>query len=121
MLSLGIDPEHVTALGNKALLNLKKFEEAIRCCDKALEIDPKNLAALLFKGLAFEVLKRYDEAIRCCDKALEIYPNATIWNSKGRLLYQLGMYSEAIGCYNKASEIDSGTTVELDKEKLREN
>ena len=64
----------------------KFFEEALKCFDKAVEIDPNYTLAWVSKGLAFFNKKDYDQALKCFDKALEIDPNYTYaWNSKGNL------------------------------------
>jgi tetratricopeptide (TPR) repeat protein len=71
----------------------KFFWEALKCFDKALEIDPNYTHAWVSKGLAFFNKKDYDQALMCYDKALEIDPNYThalnnkgyAWNSKGDL------------------------------------
>ena len=56
-------------------LTEKRYEEATKCYDKALRINPNDDYAWNYKGDALLNLKRYKEAIRCCDKALEINPN----------------------------------------------
>jgi len=53
---------------------LKKYEEAIKCYDQALKIDPYNSKAWNNKGHALEEIGRLGEAIRCYNKALEIDP-----------------------------------------------
>jgi tetratricopeptide (TPR) repeat protein len=89
------------------LNNLRKYNEAIECYDKALEIDPKYVYALNNKGLALDNLRKYNEAIECYDKALKIDPKyAWAWLNKGLALGNLKKYKEAIECYDKAIEID---------------
>jgi tetratricopeptide (TPR) repeat protein len=46
-------------------------EEACRCYDKAIEIEPNNVAAWYNKGLVLDGLNRYDEAIQCYDKFIK--------------------------------------------------
>jgi tetratricopeptide (TPR) repeat protein len=90
-----------------SLSSLGRYQEAIDCLDKALEIDPRYAYAWTNKGACLRSLGRYQEAISCYDKALEIDPrNATAWNNKGSSLGSLGRYQEAISCYDKALEID---------------
>ena len=91
----------------EALCDLGRYEEAIACCDKALEIDPKNADAWINKGVALDHLERYEKTIWCWDKALEIDPmNALAWYNKSYVLDHLGRYEEAIECCDKALEID---------------
>ncbi|MGI6022943.1 MAG: tetratricopeptide repeat protein [Methanoculleus sp.] len=83
------------------------YKEAIRCYDRALEIDPEDAIAWSNKGNSLNKLGRYDEAIRCCDRALEIDPeDAIAWNNKGAALANLGRYDEAIRCCDHTLEID---------------
>jgi tetratricopeptide (TPR) repeat protein len=90
-----------------SLHSLGRYQEAIYCLDKALEIDPRNAAGWNNKGISLHSLGRYQEAIYCLDKALEIDPrNAAAWNNKGNSLKALGRHQEAIYCYDKALEID---------------
>ncbi|MGA9154432.1 MAG: tetratricopeptide repeat protein [Candidatus Nitrosopolaris sp.] len=43
--SVEIDPKNVLSDNKgKALYNLKKYEEAIECCDKIIAIDPKTVS-----------------------------------------------------------------------------
>ncbi|MFQ6062233.1 MAG: tetratricopeptide repeat protein, partial [Methanosarcinales archaeon] len=53
-------------------------EEAIKCYDKVLEIDPESVHALYNKGNALYNIGNYEDAIECYDKALEIDPNSDI-------------------------------------------
>ena len=49
-----------------------QYNEALKCYDAALEIDPNFIMALNNKGNALRMLKRYDEAIESYDKAISI-------------------------------------------------
>jgi tetratricopeptide (TPR) repeat protein len=101
---------HKTAVfwNNKgtSLNTLGRYDEAIRCLEKALEIDLRDAAAWNNKGISLDSLGRYEEAIRCYEKALEIDPQNGMWDNKGISLDSLGRYEEAIRCYEKALEID---------------
>ncbi len=82
-------------------------EEACRCYDKAIEIEPNNVAAWYNKGLVLDGLNRYDEAIQCYDKVIKIDPNyVNAWITKGLALGALNRYDEAIRYYEKAVEIE---------------
>ena len=66
-----------------SLADLKRYEEAIGCYDKAIRIDPENYDAWSNKGNSLVILERYEEAIECIAKA-----------------------EEAIECIAKAKELD---------------
>ena len=52
----------------------KEHGKAIKCYDKALEIDPKYALAWYNKGTTFAKLGNYKEAIEYFDKVLAIDP-----------------------------------------------
>ncbi|MDK2790952.1 MAG: hypothetical protein PWP15_1461 [Methanothermococcus sp.] len=116
------------------LYNLGNYKEAIKCYDKALELNPNNIMAKNNKNKVLEKLKEneklgkinnliskgnnaidnkdYEPALKYYNEALKIDPNITsIWNNKGLTLHYLGRYSEAIECYNKALELDPNNTI----------
>jgi tetratricopeptide (TPR) repeat protein len=89
-----------------ALGNSERYEEAIKCFDKAIEIDPSYADAWNLKGLVLVNLERYEEAIRYFDKAIEIDPmDADAWYNKGLALSNLGRYEEAVICCDRAIEM----------------
>ncbi|MCX6841549.1 MAG: tetratricopeptide repeat protein [candidate division WOR-3 bacterium] len=90
-----------------SLLHLRRYEEALRSFDKALETDPSHAGAWSNRGCNLHSLGKYDEALHCHDKALELDARtARVWHNKGCTLFSLGRYEEAIGCYDKALELD---------------
>ncbi|XP_024960280.1 tetratricopeptide repeat protein 1 [Cynara cardunculus var. scolymus] len=54
---------------------LGNYEDTIKECTKALEINPTYMKALLRRGEAHEKLKNYDEAIADMKKILELDPS----------------------------------------------
>jgi Flp pilus assembly protein TadD len=57
-----------------ALEILNKHEEAIKACDKAIEINPLNWNAWYAKGIALEKLGKSNEATKAYKKAVELNP-----------------------------------------------
>ncbi|MEI0491989.1 tetratricopeptide repeat protein, partial [Brachyspira intermedia] len=98
------------AYNNKgaALYDLGRYGESIKCFDKILELDDKNINAYNNKGAALSKLDRNEEAIECYNKALELDDkNINAYNNKGIALYNLNRNEEAIECYNKALKLDN--------------
>lgn len=58
-----------------ALFFENRYEEAIECYDKAIQLEPNNVDVWFFKGYVLQKLKLYDEAIACYNKTIEIYPD----------------------------------------------
>ena len=101
----GFDSNDAWGWRNKggALYSLGKYDEAIECYDKAIQIDPDSPVVWNNKGLALNSLGKYDEAIASYDKAIQIDPDdADVWNNKGLALNSLGKYDEAIASYDRA-------------------
>ena len=59
-----ISPEEINALYDegKLLLCMERYEEALQCYDKILQVSPSSKSALGYKGLALFKLKRHAEA-----------------------------------------------------------
>ena len=90
-----------------ALANLGKYQQAIECFDKAIEINPNDVNIWNSKGTAFHYQSKYQQAIECFDKAIEINPNdADAWYNKGVALHYLTKHKDAIECYDKALTIN---------------
>ena len=91
----------------KILHSEGKYEESLRCFDKALEINPQDVYAWTFKGNFLYCLGCYKEALHCYDKALEFGPRFEhAWFNKGAALSSLGRYEEALRCVDKVLEIN---------------
>lgn len=56
-------------------LKLGKYEETVKECSKAVELNPAYVKALLRRGEAYEKLERYEEAISDMKKILEVEPS----------------------------------------------
>ena len=86
--------------------HLEKYEEAIICLDKAIELDPHKADAWYNKGHALAELEKYEEAIICLDKAIELdSSNSMIWNEKAVVLWRLGKNKEATECSNTTAKL----------------
>ncbi|GLI47757.1 hypothetical protein MBOURGENBZM_25490 [Methanoculleus bourgensis] len=86
---------------------MRKFDEALVCYNKALELSPGDPVIWRRRGFALLKLGRYDEAAASFDQALAIDPvNATAWQRKGYALACLGEHEDAVACCDKALTLD---------------
>lgn len=91
----------------KSLYSEGRYEEAIACYDRALELESTREEVWFRKGMALCSLGKCEEAIICYDKAIEINPEfVEAWNEKGLILHNEEKYTDAINCYDKAIELD---------------
>ena len=91
-----------------SLYESKRYEEALRCYDQAVNLDPGNTRAWDNRGLCFADLNRHVEAIPCYDKALQIDPkNVAGWCNRGISLSALSRDEEALQCFDKALKVDA--------------
>jgi tetratricopeptide (TPR) repeat protein/predicted Ser/Thr protein kinase len=90
-----------------SLYNIGRFEEAITCFDKALELNQKDALIWNNKGLALYKNKRFEEAVKCFDRALLLNPRyLSAWNNRGLALQSTGKFEEAITCFDRALELN---------------
>jgi tetratricopeptide (TPR) repeat protein len=59
------------------LYDLEKKDDAIKCFDKALELDKEYIEAYLFKGFVLGFQKNTKKAYKWYDKILEIDPSSS--------------------------------------------
>jgi len=54
------------------LVEEQKYDDALGCFDRALELDPANGKIWFNKGNTFVYQKKYKEALECFDKAIAL-------------------------------------------------
>lgn len=77
-------------------------DKKVKCCSRALRLNPAYEPAWGLKANTLLELKRYEEAVPCFDKVLEMRPSSVAWYRKGLCRYHLGQHEEAIACFDKA-------------------
>ena len=55
-------------------LELKRFEEAVTSCDKAIALEPDHALAHNNRGAALIELKHFEGALASCDSAIALEP-----------------------------------------------
>jgi tetratricopeptide (TPR) repeat protein len=95
------------ATNNRNAAYQSKYEEAIKACDKAIEINTQDSNAWLNKGDYLLAIGNLTEAEKAYDKAIKINPqDSYAWLSKGTCLVAMCNYTEAIKIFDKVIEID---------------
>ena len=88
---------------------LGKYEEAIACFNKAVELKPDYAEVYYNLALARENLKQHEEAVANYNKAIALkHDYAQAHTNLGNVLNKLGKYEEAIASHNKAIELNPG-------------
>lgn len=92
-----------------ALEGQGKFEEAVACYRKTLQIDPR-LAEIHFNlGVALANLGKSDEAIASYKRAIALKPNLAVAHfNLGIALQSQGRLEEAIASYREAIQLEPG-------------
>jgi tetratricopeptide (TPR) repeat protein len=91
----------------ETLKGKKKFQEALKVYNEALEAEGEDFELLKRKGdLLRKPLGDFKAAIECYDKALKIKKDDDILEKKGDSLRKLGEFARALECYNAVSVRD---------------
>jgi len=91
----------------RCLNSLERYDEALECLEKAIEIDSNYAMAWANRGDVLESLKRYDEALVSYDRAIELDEyHPWHWAKRGYLLNNLKHYEEALESFDMAIELD---------------
>jgi serine/threonine protein kinase len=90
-----------------SLSRLERYEQALECYERALDLSPDLKEVWNNRGLALRALQRYPQALGSFEHALALDPNfALAWNNKGRTLEFMGSRTEALICYGHALAVD---------------
>ena len=82
-----------------ALRGQLRFEEAVKCYDCALELEPKNHRVWFSRGRALSEATRNQEALACYENAIAIDPKYLLaWAGKARTLRCPGNKEAAAVC-----------------------
>jgi tetratricopeptide (TPR) repeat protein len=84
------------------------LDEALRCYDRAIEQDPKEVSAILGKATVLQQKGDLDGALTHCNRMIEIQPDdARGWVQKGSVLMAERRFRDALECFQVAVKIDS--------------
>jgi tetratricopeptide (TPR) repeat protein len=105
---LNSNPQSASAHFNTAnvLFELKRYEDALASCERALAIQPDFAQALSNRGNVLFKLQRYDQALVSYDQALAIQPDfAQALSNRGNVLFELKRYEDALASCERALAI----------------
>ncbi|EEB12344.1 Small glutamine-rich tetratricopeptide repeat-containing protein A, putative [Pediculus humanus corporis] len=114
------EAENLKTEGNN-LVKAEKFEEAIQCYTRAIELDPNNPVYYCNRAAAYSRLNNHQATIDDCKAALKIEP--TYSKAYGRLGFaysSLNMFQEAKQSYKKALELEPGNQNYINNLELNE-
>lgn len=99
----------------EALEREGRYEEAIVLLNKALEIDPENIYALLNRAVDKSILGDYEGAINDYSKVIEIDPRNTLaLLNRGKNKKRMENYIGAIEDFDRAIKTKGGELVYID-------
>jgi tetratricopeptide (TPR) repeat protein len=81
---------------------LNQYQEAIRCFDKGIMLNPKVSSLWINKGEALSQLGKFEESVKNFDYALELEANNLLaCYFKAKSLLKLQKYAGALECYDR--------------------
>lgn len=84
-----------------------KYDDAIRCYDEAIKLDPKCCAPWNNKGVAFISQNKYSQALYCFNMSINLNPiQATALYNKGIVLYLQHRLYDSMKCFEKALDLN---------------
>ena len=90
------------------LESIGKQDMALASYDKALEINPTHLSALINKGYILNSLGHHEEALDFFERAIDIdLSDPVTFRGQASSLFNLGRYAEALSSYIESTELRS--------------
>ncbi len=101
---------YVQIVGARSIVcyNLKRYDEALECCECALEMGTDTPVIHFYKGQALFQLQRYHEALDAFDRVIALDPEFTHSHAnRGHTLYCLERFTEALEAFDRALIFDA--------------
>lgn len=99
-----------------AYLDMGETETALKCLNRALELDPAPQDApsiYSFMGVCLKEMERYREALAVLDKGLQLDPDRTdLYNLKGFCHFKLKEHEQAIESFKAVLRINPGSAID---------
>ena len=89
------------------LVQMQNPAEAFNAVERALQIMPSNVPALILKGQLLGSVGRSDEALLAVERAIQLEAhNALAWSVRAALLTNTGQYQAALEAIERSLELD---------------
>jgi tetratricopeptide (TPR) repeat protein len=89
------------------MANSKRYDEALKLFENALNIYPNNDMAWGDKALILDKMGNSEEALASFSRAISINPNNEItWLNKGLTLLRMRKFKESIECFDTALKLN---------------
>ena len=96
-----------------------EFLAAVKCFDRAIELNPKSARFPNDRGLSYSKLREFDKAIADFNQAIELWPGfAEAYYNRGVSYFKLGRYDEALRDFRQAKYLFSNEQDKLKAERL---
>jgi serine/threonine protein kinase/Tfp pilus assembly protein PilF len=106
--SLELNPNYVNAYHwySHCLISLGRFDESLVLSQRALALDPLDVAMNFHLGFHFFRARQYDQAITQLQKTIDMNPNSNAAHGiLGVVLEETGRYDEAVSQLQKSVEL----------------
>jgi len=85
---------------------VRKYDLALYCLNKAVNLSPGNPSARLHKGLVLDDLQKWNEALPCLSDAISICLQKRKSEPEGYSFVLCSAYKERAKCYSKLGQIN---------------
>jgi tetratricopeptide (TPR) repeat protein len=107
ILKISRDKSPVYLKLSRAYFNLAQYEKAIATANKAIGLNPNEMAAYSLLISFYEKTKNYNKVLKTYNKALKIFPNTgVVYLGLGEACFYLKKYKEAVKNIKKAVELN---------------
>jgi tetratricopeptide (TPR) repeat protein len=106
----GLSPDELEALrqhneGTESMLT-KKYDEAILCFKKAIDLNPKLMEAYYNLGIAYEGQGKHKDSIDALKEAIQLDPShANAHYALGYAYYKLKKYNDSVAAFKQSIKI----------------
>jgi tetratricopeptide (TPR) repeat protein len=110
VLTVQFGPAQTLVRAGSCLRGLKRYNEAINCYERALQIVPNYGEAHAFLSLSLSDLGHYQQALESMNRAFRIKPTLAkneFWiQQRGFLLGKLGQLEESLAAYKSLTQLN---------------